>query len=734
MRFSTLVGLASVVASTTALTPITIKGNAFFSGSDRFYIRGVDYQPGGASNPKDPLADTSICGRDIPALKELGVNAVRVYIADSAANHDACMKMLEDAGIYLILDVTTPTHSITRTNPGVSYNEVFLQHVFSTMDVFSKYSNVLAFFAGNEVVNRPNTTRAATYVKASIRDMKAYQKARKLRAIPIGYSATDVTENRLLIAQYMNSGAKEERVDFHAFNDYTWCGEASSFEISGYDQKVKDYIGYGIPVFLSEFGCNKNPPRTFPEIAAIYDEKMTGVFSGGLVYEWSQEPNNFGLVQVSGDLKNIKPLIDYENLKDRYKKVPNPSGDGGATTTDGNPTQCPSKQSGIWEADCKLPAMPQKAETYLTGGAGQALGLKGPTNQWAGVDPPAGSVTESNNSPASSKSPNAASMSIPSLNLMAAASVVSMIFAGLASGVTLFLYWDWVDESSQGHMLPITLQPNVQVTTPDGKTAPIVNRFYTYNFKNNERSLLPGSRVGSEIVDRPVLADAKVVKALPNRTDDLYTALGASKTFADFRREIKNIHNDIHTLIAGFMTNPRVAAFDPIFWLHHNVDRMFAMWQAANPTLEIQPSVDKPSISYQGQVQGGTIGMQSRFLPFKHPDGSWWNSQDITSVRSIWNYGYGYPEVPCGRRSDTNEQLDKLTTAKINMLFKDRVAITKRAENQTVVQWKDNIVIDQAEIMGSFQIIVLGKDPGDYISTWNCLRISSVLSLYLGPR
>lgn len=31
------------------ITPITVKGNAFFKGSDRFYMRGVDYQPGGSS-------------------------------------------------------------------------------------------------------------------------------------------------------------------------------------------------------------------------------------------------------------------------------------------------------------------------------------------------------------------------------------------------------------------------------------------------------------------------------------------------------------------------------------------------------------------------------------------------------------------------------------------------------------------------------------------------------------
>jgi hypothetical protein len=44
----------------------------------QFYIRGVDYQPGGQGNLTDPLADYDICSRDIPLFKELGLNTVRI--------------------------------------------------------------------------------------------------------------------------------------------------------------------------------------------------------------------------------------------------------------------------------------------------------------------------------------------------------------------------------------------------------------------------------------------------------------------------------------------------------------------------------------------------------------------------------------------------------------------------------------------------------------------------------
>ena len=43
---ATLTAGAGFLQAVAALTPITIKGNAFFNGTSRFYIRGIDYQPG----------------------------------------------------------------------------------------------------------------------------------------------------------------------------------------------------------------------------------------------------------------------------------------------------------------------------------------------------------------------------------------------------------------------------------------------------------------------------------------------------------------------------------------------------------------------------------------------------------------------------------------------------------------------------------------------------------------
>lgn len=373
--------LLSLAASILALDPVEVKGNALYvkDSSSRFYIRGVDYQPGGSSNLEDPLADPKTCERDIPAFKDLGINTVRVYSFDNTADHDECMSQLADAGIYVLLDVNIPEASISRSDASCSYNTMYLEEVFASVNAMAKYDNTLGFFAGNEVINDKPSSSAAPYVKAVVRDMKNFIKNTGLRAIPVGYSAADVDELRLQTAEYFNCGDDEmARVDMFGFNDYSWCGD-SSFTTSGYDNKVQQFQNYTVPLFFSEFGCNRVSPRPFTEVAALYSTKMSAVFSGGLVYEYSEETSNYGLVEIDGD--SVTKNDDFANLKKAYAATSNPSGDGGAKSS-GGASQCP-KQSDNWNTTVDLPDTPFAAQRYIDGKATpKGNGFKAST-QWA---------------------------------------------------------------------------------------------------------------------------------------------------------------------------------------------------------------------------------------------------------------------------------------------------------------------------------------------------------------
>ena len=170
-----------------------------------------------------------------------------MYAVDNTADHDECMDALAAAGIYLVLDTDTTKYSLNRADPQESYNSVYLQSVFATVDSFANYTNTMAFLSGNEVINNASNTNCAPYVKAVTRDIKQYIGDRKYRPIPVGYSAADVSENQQIMAEYMNCGTTDERSDFYAINDYSWC-DPSSFTTSGWDTLVANYTGYGIPL------------------------------------------------------------------------------------------------------------------------------------------------------------------------------------------------------------------------------------------------------------------------------------------------------------------------------------------------------------------------------------------------------------------------------------------------------------------------------------------------------
>ena len=375
--------LGAVVAADTP--PIVVKGNAFFNSetNKRFYIRGLAYQPGGSSKLEDPLADPATCARDVPLFKELGINTIRVYSVDNTKDHSECMELLSENGIYLLLDVSTPLSSIARDSPACSYNSRYLRHVFATVDEFARYDNVLGFFAGNEVINDVGSTNAAPYVKAVVRDMKKYLRARDYRQIPVGYSAADVTENRVPTAHYFNCGDEDERIDMFGINDYSYCGK--SYQASGYGIKMKEFANYSIPVFLSEYGCNTGgSERHFNEVSSIYSRTMSSVFSGGIVYEYSNEANNYGLVNII-DKDTVEKLPDFDNLKEQFSETSDPEGDAGYSENL-KYSVCPTNSTKAWIVRDKVPPMPEGAKKYFTHGAGNGKGMKYSTQNSCGLE------------------------------------------------------------------------------------------------------------------------------------------------------------------------------------------------------------------------------------------------------------------------------------------------------------------------------------------------------------
>ncbi|KAL9612854.1 MAG: hypothetical protein Q9167_002586 [Letrouitia subvulpina] len=243
------------------------------------------------------------------------------------------------------------------------------------------------------------------------------------------------------MAHYMNCGTDDERSDFFAFNDYSWCAP-SSFTTSTWSKKVDAFKDYSIPIFLSEYGCTKTA-RTWEEIPTLYSDKMSGVYSGGLVYEYTKEEDavqqKFGLVEVKSD-SEVTERPDFGTLQKAFANVDPPAGNGGAKSS-GSPSTCPTKSPTWLVSDDRLPKMPENAKKFFTAkdGAGDGVGLDGPGSQEAG-DESGGFATPGSGAPTATGSVTGSSTGSSSSSGTSAATAVRIppfSFAPLVCGMVV---------------------------------------------------------------------------------------------------------------------------------------------------------------------------------------------------------------------------------------------------------------------------------------------------------
>ena len=280
----------------------------------------------------------------------------------------------------MILDVNSPlpNQALNRGAPWESYGSDYLARVFQVIENFKAFPNLLGFFSGNEVVNEESVVEVPAYIRAVTRDMKDYISKQADRPIPVGYSAADVRPMLADTAAYLSCSISDEassKIDLFGLNSYSWCGDGS-FETSDYSALVQEFNATTIPIFFSEYGCNKVKPRTFAEVSALYSDRMTGVFSGGLIYEYTQEKNDYGLVVFnSNDTASL--IIDYDNLQKQYgtldlAKIQ--SADGSATAR--TPPACSAKlitgAAGNFSTNFTLPSRPSEVDDMIKNGVANA--------------------------------------------------------------------------------------------------------------------------------------------------------------------------------------------------------------------------------------------------------------------------------------------------------------------------------------------------------------------------
>ena len=188
-------------------------------------------------------------------------------------NHDECMKVLDNAGIYLILDIPNAFNAINHNEP--SWNIDLHNHYTKKID---------AFIIDNEVTNSLNATPASAYAKAAICNVKDHIKS-KGKSTPVGYPDNDNSTLAKDLVPFFSCGDDAEaRIDLYSINIYRWCGNEINFQTSEYSDVTNELKDFSISVFFSECGCNKIRPH---------------VFSGSFMYGYSEEESGYGIAKVS---------------------------------------------------------------------------------------------------------------------------------------------------------------------------------------------------------------------------------------------------------------------------------------------------------------------------------------------------------------------------------------------------------------------------------------------------
>jgi len=125
-------------------------------------------------------------------------------------------------------------------------------------------------------------------------------------------------------------------------------------------------------------------------------------WSGGLVYEWTQEDNNFGLVNVNSD-GSLNILQDYVNLQGQYNGLDlSLILSANSTANSLTPPTCgPGLISGNFTSDFTLPAQPPGVSSLISAGApGASVGSTVSVTSTAlaiNVTPLSGAVTSTLN-------------------------------------------------------------------------------------------------------------------------------------------------------------------------------------------------------------------------------------------------------------------------------------------------------------------------------------------------
>ncbi|KAJ7639993.1 hypothetical protein DFH06DRAFT_1430577 [Mycena polygramma] len=223
-------------------------------------------------------------------------------------------------------------------------------------------------------------------------------------------------------------------------------------------------------------------------------------------------------------------------------------------------------------------------------------------------------------------------------------------------------YWDWALNAVPPDEVIALRQ--VSVTTPNGQRTQVDNPLYCYTFhpidpsfprpfSNWNTTLRQPTSSAANAADNVDRLRGNLRATQPDITSSTYNVLRRVRTWAVLSNHdvstggstsdsLEAIHDGVNVDVGGSgqMSDPAVAAFDPIFFLHNcNVDRLLSLWSALNPGVWVSPG---PANDGSWTVSpNSTVDTDTDLTPFWNSENSYWRSSQAKATAAM---GYTYPE------------------------------------------------------------------------------------------
>ncbi|VDC03107.1 unnamed protein product [Peniophora sp. CBMAI 1063] len=306
-------------------------------------------------------------------------------------------------------------------------------------------------------------------------------------------------------------------------------------------------------------------------------------------------------------------------------------------------------------------------------------------------------------------------------------------------------YWDWA-----ANIIPppeVIELTEVTIIMPNGSKQAVENPLFTYQFhpisqgfdqtpyERWNRTLRYPTSDGPDAKTDVGRMRAQLASSQSNVRTSAYAMLTRVKNWHDFsntglggdRSSVANsleaIHDGIHNdcgggtpdgTIGGHMSDPAIAAFDPIFWLHHtNVDRMLSLWSAVNP--DVWVTAGSSARGTWAIEKNATVDVTTDLAPFWDSNTGYWQSTMVESTEAL---GYSYPEFDGLNMNDTASVRSSIAK-QIKSLYGGGASLSSKRDIDVraadSLDWTARVQVDKYALGGkTFNVLIfLGDVPSD---------------------